>query len=336
MKKTYCLLFLLFHTAAFARQVLPEVYGFRHLQTVFRGDMVDILVKSKKGEEQVKKPLLLFCQGSLPIPLIIRYNEQGRQGIYNVFVFNPDSLSAQYHLAIIGKPYVPLMASSDRLDKDLVYRDSSGRIPRQYNERNTLDYYVNRNIAVIRFLQNQSWVSRQQLVVAGHSEGSTIAAKMAAQFPRITQLIYSGGNPMGRILTLVERARMQENDSSRLAEKEIDHWRAVVADSSNINTAEGDSHKTTYGFSIPPMRYLERLTIPVLVCYGTKDASAPFNDYLRIEMIRRRKKNFCFKAYIGTEHNYFPLHADGSVNYDVFNWDKVAADWQRWLTQRKK
>ena len=50
-------------------------------------DTVDILIKSKKGEELRPKPLLLFCQGSLPIPLLVKYNENGKQGVYNVFVF---------------------------------------------------------------------------------------------------------------------------------------------------------------------------------------------------------------------------------------------------------
>ena len=60
-------------TQSFAQPKTPEDFGFRHLQTLYKGDVVDILIKSKKGEEQKKKPLLLFCQGSLPIPLLITY-----------------------------------------------------------------------------------------------------------------------------------------------------------------------------------------------------------------------------------------------------------------------
>ena len=49
-----------------------------------------------------------------------------------------------------------------------------------------------------------------------------------------------------------------------------------------------------------------------------KGYSSPFNDYLRIEMIRQKIKNFTFKAFIGTDHNYFPLKANGETNYDIF------------------
>jgi pimeloyl-ACP methyl ester carboxylesterase len=96
----------------------------------------------------------------------------------------------------------------------------------------------------------------------------------------------------------------------------------------------GDTYKAVYQFSIPPILYLQRLKIPVLVCYGTKDVSSPYNDYCRVEMIRQRKKNFTFKAYIGTEQNYFPLKTNGQTNYDIFNIDKVAEDWHNWLRKQ--
>jgi len=331
VKNLILIIVLLFTISSYGQNERPEDYGFRHLQTVFKGDTIDILVKSKKGEEQKKKPLFLFCQGSLPIPLIIKYDENGKKGIYHVFVFDPDSLSNEYHLAIINKPYVPLIADQKALNPDLTYNDSTGKFPKKYIERNLLDYYVDRNIAVIKFLQNQSWISSNQLVVAGHSEGSTIAAKLAFNFPKVTQLIYSGGNPCGRILTMIEQQRAYESDTAKYGEEAFSGWKNIIDNPENIDASNGDAYKATYQFSIPPMNYLEKLKIPVLITYGTKDYSCPFNDYFRAEMIRQKRKNFAFKAYIGVEHNFFPLKANGETNFDIFNWDKVADDWRNWL-----
>lgn len=301
-------------------------YGFTHLKILYKGDTVHLLVKSKKGEEQKPKPLFLFCQGSLPVPLII----DSKQGVYGTFPFKPDSLAVYYHLAIISKPYVPLIMDESMLS-DFTYKDSTGFFPKAYSARNHLDYYVNRNIEVIKFLQKQPWISRTQLVVAGHSEGATIVAKLAATFPRITHLIYSGGNPFGRITSIVTNSRQYETDSTRLAEREIEIWKEIVANPSATYPPEGDSHKTTYDFSIPPINYLQKLTIPVLVSFGTKDVGAPFNDYLQLDMIRQHKNNFTFKGYIGTQHNFFGLNPDGTINYKAFNWDKVGLDWLHWL-----
>jgi dienelactone hydrolase len=334
MRNLMVIIALSFITSSYG-QSKPENYGFRHFQTIYKGDTVDILVKSKKGDEQKKKPLFLFCQGSLPIPLIIKYTDSsGKEGIYNVFVFNPDSLSHEYHLAIINKPCIPLSADQKFLNRDLTYNDRTGKFPRKYIERNLLDYYVDRDIAVIRFLQNQPWISSDKLVVAGHSEGSTIAAKIAYSFPKVTRLIYSGGNPCGRIATIIAQQRACERDTSKYGEEAFSKWKSIIDDSNNMDASNGDTNKATYEFSIPPMNYLEKLKIPVLITYGTKDYSCPFNDYFRAQMIKQKRANFTFRAYVGVEHNFFPLKANGETNFDVFNWDKVADDWRNWLRGR--
>ena len=82
MKLLFNIPLLLFSNLVFGQKA--ENFGFRHLQTTYKNDTVDILIKSLKGEEQIKKPLLLFCQGSLPIPLIIKYDENGKKGIYKI------------------------------------------------------------------------------------------------------------------------------------------------------------------------------------------------------------------------------------------------------------
>ncbi len=323
--------FLLFTAiTAFGQTKTPEDFGFRHIVCQYESDKVDILVKSKKGEEDLKKPLFFFCQGSQPIPLI-NYDEGGP---YGVFPFNPDSLSEKYHLVIVGKPYIPVMADTKTLS-GFSYIDSTGRSPKEYSDRNLLSYYVPRNIAIINYLQKQKWVSTTQLVVAGHSEGSSVAAKMAVECKTITHLIYSGGNPMGRIMSIIGKSRDDETDtdSTRFAEKTFQYWEKVVKNKNSMDDSHGDTDKATFEFSYPFIEYLEKLKIPILVSYGTKDKIAPFNDYLRVDVIRKEKRNFTFKAYIGTEHNFFPLTTDNKPDYNVFNWDKVANDWLKWLNE---
>jgi len=327
--------FIFFRISLFGQDKRSEDYGFRHLHTTYKSDPVDILIKSKEGEEKIKKPLFLFCQGSLPVPLIIKYDKNGKTGIYHVFVFNPDSLSKDYHLVIINKPYVPLVAEEKSLNSDLSYSDSTGKFPKKYIARNLLTYYVKRNIAVLKFLRKQQWVAKDELVVAGHSEGSTVAAKIAYEYSKVTELIYASGNPLGRIMTLVERSRENETDSSKTAENIFQYWKNIIANPGDMSFP-GDTYKLTYQYSYPPpMNYLKKIRIPVLISYGTKDYGLAYaDDYFRIEMLRLKKTNFTFQDYVGVEHNFFPLKTNGEINYDIFNWDKVADDWRNWL--RKK
>jgi dienelactone hydrolase len=331
MKNPYLLVLtiLITGTCSFGQAKTPQEFGFKHIVFNYKGNNVEILIKSKKGEENIPKPIFFFCQGSLPIPLI-KYHEKD---VYGVFPFNPDRLLVNYHLVIVSKPYIPVIADYKTLSSSFNYIDNSGKFPKEYSDRNLLTFYVPRNIAVLKHLQKQKWVKTTQLVVAGHSEGSTIASKMAADYKKITHLIYAGGNPMGRIMSLIEQGRQNETDtdSTRFGEDEINYWEAVVKNKTNMGDSQGDTHRATFEFSKPPIKYLEKLSIPVLVSYGTKDWSAPFNDYMRVDFIRQGKNNFTFQPYVGTEHNFFPLTNDNKPNYDIFNWDNVANDWLKWL-----
>ncbi len=275
----------------------------------------------------------MFCQGSLPIPLIIKYDENGKKGIHSVFAFNPDSLSKNYHLAIISKPFVPLIADKNSLSNDLTFADSLGNYSTDYTKRNLLDYYVDRDIQAIKFLQRQKFISSTRLVVAGHLEGSAIAATIAFKFKKVTELIYSGESPLGRIMTIIERARNEQlKDTTRNINGIFEYWSKTVKNKNDDNST-GDTFKGQYQFSNPPpIEMLLKLNIPVLVTYGTKDFGAVAqNDYLRVATIAKQKRNFTFKDYVGLDHNFFPLLKDDKPNYDIFNWDKVAEDWRKWL-----
>jgi len=331
MNKIMIILLLLLTTSAFGQNKTPQEFGYRHIVLKFKTDNVDILIKSNKGEENVQKPLFFFCQGSLPQP-IIKYHVDN---VYGVFPFEADSLSKKYHLIIVSKPYIPVVVDYKTLSTSFNYVDSSGKFPKEYSDRNLLSYYIPRNIAVLKYLQKQKWVITTKLVVAGHSEGSTVAAKMAAGYKKITHLIYAGGNPMGRIMSMIGQSRANETDtdSTKFGEEEVKYWESVVKNKSDMDGSQGDTHKATFEFSQPPIEYLVKLKIPVLVSYGTKDWSAPFNDFMRINFIQQGKTNFTFQPYIGTEHNFFPLSANNKPNYDIFNWNKVAYDWLKWTNE---
>jgi len=315
-----------------AQNKKPEDFGFRHLKMRYQKDTVDILILSKKGEEQKVKPVFLFLQGSLPTPLVI-LGENGRP--YRVFPFKADSMLDDYHLAIISKPGVPLVLERQNLQSNFNYLDPATKaFPQKYINNDNLDYYVNRDATVVKYLKKQNWVAKNKFVIAGHSAGSTIAAKLASVSKNVTHLIYAGGDPMGRLATMVEKIREDTTAKAYDLEEEFTYWQKVVNDSENLTTKTGDSNKTNYSFSIPPINYLKKLKIPVLIAFGTKDYGAPFNNFLRLEMIRLKKTNFTYNAYFELEHNFFGFKKDGSVNYDIYNWDKVGLDWQHWLQQK--
>ncbi|MBK6526428.1 MAG: hypothetical protein IPG07_13320 [Crocinitomicaceae bacterium] len=72
----------------------------------------------------------------------------------------------------------------------------------------------------------------------------------------VTHLIFASGNPMGRIMSMIERSRKFENDSTNLAENDFSYWEYLL----NENEKKIQltlMQKTDYSFSIPPMDYLK-------------------------------------------------------------------------------
>lgn len=325
-------MFLLSKTFAFAQKI-PEDFGYRHIKMKYLDDPVDIIVISKPGEEKTAKPIFLFCQGSLPQP-VVKYDETG---LYGTLPFDETAFLDNYHIVIIGKPFIPIISNVNKLGKNYMFlKDKENEIPpKGYIDRNYLDYYVFRNNSIVKQLFKERWVKTSQLLVAGHSEGSTIAVKMASINKKITHLIYSGGNPYGRITTVLEQNRSEENDSLIRGEKVIEHWKNVVENANKIHYDGGDTYKATYSFSLPQRDNLMDLKIPVLVTYGTKDWGVSFNDLFQIEAIRERKRNITFRSYMGLEHNYFPKNKDGIVNEEIYNWDKISEDWMNWLNENE-
>lgn len=318
MKKILLIMLLISRNYGIAQKA-PEDFGYRQMSFKFQDDKVDLIVISKKGEEKIAKPLFFFCQGSLPRPVVI-YDEKG---LYGTLPFNETPFLDDFHIIIIAKPTIPIIANANTLGKNFMYLKDNETPPKGYTDRNHLDYYVFRNNFILKQLGKERWIDKKKLVVAGHSEGSAIASKMAFLYPKITHLIYSGGNPFGRIANV-----LSENNNK---ETIINYWKTVVENSTIINYNGGDTYKATYSFSLPQRENLLQLKIPILVTYGSKDVAANYNDLFQIEIIRDRKQNYRFMSYSGLEHNFFAVNEKSEPIYQKDNWDKVAKDWLEWL-----
>lgn len=313
-------------------QRIPEDYGYKHLTYSFQNDKIDLIVISKKGEEKIAKPLFFFCQGSLPRPVII-YDEKG---LFGTLPFDENPFLEQYHIVIVAKPNVPIISKAKLLDENFCFmKDSISKLPpKGYSDRNYLDYYVFRNNFIIKQLFKERWIKCTDLVVAGHSEGSTIAAKMASINNKITKLIYSGGNPYGRISTVHYQNKLQDNDTIQYGESTMNYWKKVVENPNKINYDGGDTFKATFSFSEPQKEHLMNLKIPVLITYGSKDTAALFIDLFQIDAIRERKNNLKFHNYYGLEHNFFEVDSKSVTHFENENWNKVATDWLAFLNQK--
>lgn len=68
----------------------------------------------KVGTATAKKPVLLFCQGSLPIPLVIEFND-GVRMITGISNFNYELIAQRFHIIEVSPPFIPLIAKEQDL-----------------------------------------------------------------------------------------------------------------------------------------------------------------------------------------------------------------------------
>ncbi len=110
-------LFLLLISLTTFGQKKPEDSGYKHLIFKYNKTTVDVLIQSKKGEENIRKPLFFWCQGSMPQP-ILKYDETG---LYGTFPFEVTDFLNEFHVVIIGKPGVPVISDVKFLKSNYQY-----------------------------------------------------------------------------------------------------------------------------------------------------------------------------------------------------------------------
>ncbi len=322
MRNIYLFICLSFPTLLIAQAKTGADFGYRQYNTTYKNVPVEILVMSKKGEEQKPKPIFFWNQGSSPIPAIIIDHKTGKG--YPITPFIADSILENFHLVTVGKPFVPICVMDTNLNQNNNYIDkTTGRPYLNYEAVNYRDYYVERNVLALKTLSKLPYIITKNMVVAGHSEGSYIALEMALKNKKIRTLIYAGGSPLGRTASLMAESRRGELPTDTFGIDAFNYWKYVVADKHNMDASNGNSLKSTYEYSMPTIPKLEKLKIPVLVCYGTKAPEAFANDYFQLYAIRKGLSNFTFIEITATEHNFFEYNADGTVNYEKYNWQTM-------------
>ncbi len=291
---------------------------------------------------ETPKPTIIFLQGSLPIPLIIEFNN-GDVIFSPINNFDYKKIAERYNFVLISMPHVPIIASEKDLNNQFAYITDKKDVhsyPRQYLENNYLEKYEERCDTVINFLVRQKWVDKNNLILVGHSQGARIAASVAANNPHVTALGFLSGDPLGRITQYIRKLRLQEQMKlidPEEAQKKIDRiyqwweWLNQHAGDSNSQSGE-DSPKTILSFSKSIINELVTTKIPVYIAYGTEDINAAdYCDLLPIDFIAAGKKNYKVVPYIGLEHNYMDVDSLGKPILDNCHWDEVMTDFIKWV-----
>lgn len=320
------------------------INGYTIYTIPFEKDSITFAIVAKPGELKLKKPVLLFRQGSLPIPLFTVNPKNKRPSLTEL----PDSCyehEAEYYSIIISKPGIPLIVEATYLDTLFTTRNNPrpSMYPPNYQANNHLDYYVRQTNEVLNFVLKQPWADAKRVVIVGGSEGYYVAIKTAFTNPNITHLIAFSGSLDGRQQGLIrqERARgisreISPEDAQRNVEALQQQWAEICNDSLNTSAKVGDPPHTTYSFSHNKTKdQLLALNIPILIIYGTADVAATSNDILPLEFSLYGKRNLSVKAYLNHDHTFHKLTFDsnGKITTKIYNGLRVEQDYFEWLKE---
>ncbi len=328
-------LLIVITTSAQLKGIIAEKYT--HFQLTTKKDTIDFVIADTSTT--IQKPVLLFCQGSQPVPLFL---DLKKQGIYPVALsnFNVDEMKKHYHIAVISMPKTPIIVGPDNLNKSYCYITDTTEEHSYSTEYLLADYmenYVRRANIVLKYLLKQDWVDSKELIVAGHSQGARVAVCIAASNKKVSKLGLFGYNPHGRIDQQIRQARKDAEKNKitwEQADAIINNQYDFYKDILNEDMVKKNPSLVSWkSFSKPTLEKLLQLTIPIYLAYGSDDIITDYCDLIPLYFIEKQKTNLTRKFYPNLEHNFFKIKKDGSIDYAKGRWNSVMNEFIEWTQQ---
>ncbi|HET6243798.1 MAG: hypothetical protein H0V01_11755 [Bacteroidetes bacterium] len=283
------------------------------------------------------KPIILFLQGSLPVPLIFDFVDFKHINI----PFEYSEFIAYYHLIEISMPKTPIVAGQKNLNQEYCYivdTVKENTFKQEYLKDNYLENYVNRTNQVISDLQKKEWFKNDSIHLIGHSQGAKIAAVVASENSNISTVSLLGFNAFGRYDEYVRRERQKLKTNKITGEEYKSNIDELYERWTEINQKPKDfenGNNSITTFSIDYIPYLLNINIPIFVGYGTEDIILENCDLLPISFIQHQKSNLTLKPYVGLDHNFFEVK-DGRPDFKNRNhWTDVIKEIIEWTKSAK-
>ena len=288
------------------------------------------------------KPVILFLQGSLPIPLLFETgdNDYFVSALNN---FDYQTLSKKYNFVLISKPHTPIVANDNYLNHQYAYVPDISKpydFDTNYLRDNHLLKHVEQSNAVLQFLRQQEWVKNDSIILLGHSQGAHIVVHLAEQNPDILALGYFGGNVLGRFTGIIMEQRVaaikgkisQEEAQSNI-EFWYNWWQDVCRRGEKIYPT--DPVHTWKSFSSQYIEKFVALKMPVFIAYGTEDICALSCDLLPVFFELAGKTNYKMRPFVGMGHNFEEITPDGKSNWDNMYWDTAINEFINWVNNNE-
>ncbi len=284
-------------------------------------------------------PLLIYLQGSLPRPLVIKYEED-----YHVTVpfsnFDESLILNNYNLLMISHPAIPAVAHIDELNEQAWYvpdLNSPNSIDPEYQKFNNLENLLSR----IRFVLHELDINNfpNEIFLLGHSQGSILATHIGAEYAKIKKTALLSFNPYGRYQADTFQIK-QAYDKGELSHSEFVSKKNKFLNRINFYRIHldsipsyGDAPLTNLSFSTNCLYSLLRISGEILVINGSLSRESTFCDLVEVEFRLKGKDNFNNRVIDQVDHNFFPKLSNGTPDFQNSKWNEVIQTVNQWFSE---
>lgn len=260
-------------------------------------------------------------KGAAPLPLVVYVHGSGCQSHFveedgrlqgrNGHSTIADVVRGRARLVIVEKPGVRF------LDAPLDPGGASRASP-AFRAEHTLERWAEAVHAALEAARKLPEVLPGRVLIAGHSEGGIVAAKVAAEDRSVTHVaVLAAGGPtqLFDLLTLARRGLLLQSVSKVPQERvdyALDQWRAIQAEPDNTDKLFlGHPYRRWSSFlSTSTLEQLLKTDARIYAAQGTEDQAVSWEsfDMLRTELIARGRKAE-FDVVVGADHS-FAVHSD--------------------------
>jgi pimeloyl-ACP methyl ester carboxylesterase len=291
-----------------------------------------------------KKPIIVFLQGSLPIPIVIQYKANYTQLTF-LANFNYQNFIDKYNFVIISKPHIPVIAHEETLNSNYEYvpdLKSPKKLSSEYLDDNYLEMYVKRTRAVIDFLRKQKWVDKSNISLVGGSEGAMVAISTYKQKPKQIKAVgFLSGSVDGAFSIGIVNGRKQQIikninalDTQGQINVEWGFWKDCNKGIDKYNFGKADL-KSRISFGRSFREDLIKMKKPLFLAFGTEDYPKCIGyDPLPIYFELEGKTNYKMYPVVGSDHNFDELDSNGELNGKA-HWTDVMNEFTKWLETQK-
>ena len=157
----FCIVICLNSFSQTNRKNSPKDFGFTTFKIKGSVDTINFIVSDTCFK--IKKPIFIFCQGSLPYALF--YKEDSIHTWQQSLPFDYKKYGKDFYFVVISKPGIPVFSYT--ADSDYYYIDPiTKKTPRKYFDNDNLDYRVTSTNDIIKYLLKQKWVDKKEIILA--------------------------------------------------------------------------------------------------------------------------------------------------------------------------